>query len=73
MLSRLPTETLGGLKVGDAVMIVATSPAADSSKSNAVTVLAGVDPILTAAPTGEMTLSPWSVGSGAPDMSGGPQ
>jgi len=73
MLSRLPTETLGGLKVGDAVMIVATSPVADSSKSNAVTVLAGVDPILTAAPTGEMTLSPWSVGSGAPDMGGGPQ
>jgi hypothetical protein len=73
MLSRLPTETLGGLKIGDAVMIVATSTAADSSKSNAVTVLAGVDPILTAAPTGEMTLSPWSVGSGAPDMSGGPQ
>ncbi len=26
MLSRLPTETLAGLKVGDAVMIVATSP-----------------------------------------------
>ena len=73
MLSRLPTETLAGLKVGDAVMIVATSPVADSSKSNAVTVLAGVDPILTAAPSGEMTLSPWSVGSGAPDMSGGPQ
>jgi len=73
MLSRLPTETLGGLKVNDAVMIVATSPVADSVKSNAVTVLAGVDPILTAAPTGEMTLSPWSVGSGAPDMSGTPQ
>ena len=73
MLSRLPTETLGGLKVGDAVMVVATSPVADSTKSNAVTVLAGVDAILTASPTGEMTLSPWSVGSGAPDMSGGPQ
>jgi hypothetical protein len=73
MLARLPTETLGGLKVGDAVMIVATSPVADSSKSSAVTLLAGVDPILTASPTGEMTLSPWSVGSGAPDMSGGPQ
>jgi hypothetical protein len=73
MLARLPTETLGGLKVGDAVLIVATSPVADSEKSNAVTVLAGVDPILTAAPTGEMTLSPWGVGSGAPDMSGTPQ
>jgi len=73
MLARLPTETLGGLKLGDAVMIVATSPGADSTKSNAVTVLAGVDPILTAAPTGDMTLSPWSVGGGAPDMSGGSQ
>jgi hypothetical protein len=73
MLARLPTETLGGLKAGDAVMIVATSQSADSTKSSAVTVLAGVDPILTAAPTGEMTLSPWSVGSGAPDMSGTPQ
>ena len=31
MLARLPTETLGGLKVGDAVMIVATSPVADST------------------------------------------
>jgi len=72
MLARLPTETLGGLKVGDAVMIVATSSASDPNKSNAVTLLAGVDPILTAAPTGEMTLSPWSVGSGMPEM-GGPQ
>lgn len=71
MLSRLPTETLSGLKVGDAVMIVATSPVADSSKSNAVTLLAGVDPILTASPTGEMTLSPWTPGGGAPDVGGG--
>jgi hypothetical protein len=70
LLSRLPTETLAGLKPGDAVMIVANSPAADSTKSTAVTLLVGVDPILTAAPTGDMTLSPWSVGGGAPDMGG---
>jgi co-chaperonin GroES (HSP10) len=70
MLARLPTETLAGLKTGDAVMIVATSTA-DSSHSTAVTLLAGVEPILTASPTGEMTLSPWSVGGEAPSEGGG--
>ena len=67
MLSRLPTETLGGLKVGEAVMIVATSSGAASNKETAITLLAGVEPIL-AAPAGEsMTLSPWSVGGASPD------
>jgi hypothetical protein len=66
MLSRLPTETIAGLKPGEAVMIVATSPSEQSSQSSAVTLLAGVEPILTAAPAGEgMTLSPWSMGGGA--------
>lgn len=69
MLSRLPTETIAGLKPGDAVMIVATSPS-DSGQSSAVTLLAGVEPILTS-PSGEgMTLTPWSVGS-EPDTSMG--
>ena len=67
MLSRLPTETLGGLKVGEAVMIVATSSGAASNKETAITLLAGVEPIL-AAPAGvSMTLSPWSVGGASPD------
>lgn len=67
MLPRLPTETLGGLKVGDAVMIVGTSPAAASEKSTAVTLLAGVDAILTASPGGQgMTLTPWSISGGVP-------
>jgi len=61
MLSRLPTETLGGLKPGEAVMIVAIA-SADSGKMSAVTLLTGVDAILTASPSGEMTLSPWSIG-----------
>jgi hypothetical protein len=70
MLSRLPTETLAGLKPGDAVMIVATSPSGDANGSSAVTLLVGVEAILTA-PSGEsMTLSPWSVGS-EPDTSMG--
>jgi hypothetical protein len=63
MLSRLPKETVAGLKTGDAVMIVATSPS-QSGQSSAVTLLAGVEPILTAAPGGEgMTLTPWSMQS----------
>jgi hypothetical protein len=72
MLSRLPTETLGGLKVGDAVMIVAASGPADADKSSAVTLLAGVDAILSASPAGQtMTLSPWSVGDGGIGDGGG--
>ena len=69
MLSRLPTETLGDLKSGDAVMIVASRPGADTV--DAITVLSGVEPILRAAPAGEMTLTPWDVGGGTP--SGGAQ
>ena len=65
MLSRLPTETLAGLKVGDAVLIVATSPTSDTETPAAVTLLTGVDPILRASPSGQgMTLSPWSLGGG---------
>jgi hypothetical protein len=56
----LPEEVLGGLKPGDAVMIVASG--SDASPT-AVTLLVGVDPILRAAPEGEMTLAPWSLGS----------
>ena len=72
MLSRLPTETLAGLKVGDAVMIVATSPSADTETPMAVTLLTGVDSILRASPTGQtMTLSPWSLGGGGEGGEGG--
>lgn len=72
MLSRLPTETLAGLKVGDAVMIVATSPSSDTETPMAVTLLAGVDAILRASPSGQtMTLSPWSLGGGEGGEGGG--
>ncbi len=70
MLSRLPTESLGGLKVGDAVMIVATQAAADSTQATAVTLLTGVEVILQGSPEGEMQLTPWSVGGGGPDTGG---
>jgi hypothetical protein len=72
MMARLPTETLGGMKTGEAVMIVATAPAGGANTAEAVTLLVGVDAILAASPAGEaMTLSPWSVGGSAPDAPGG--
>ena len=71
MLSRLPTETLGGLKTGEAVMIVATAPTTDADKAAAITLLVGVDAIL-AAPRGQSTtLSPWSLGGGGEGEMGG--
>jgi hypothetical protein len=72
MLSRLPTETISGLKPGDAVMIVATSPSSDAETPMAVTLLTGVDAILRASPSGQtMTLSPWSLGGGGAGAEGG--
>jgi len=63
MLSRLPTETVAQLKPKDAVMIVAT-PGADGDSFTAVTLLSGVEVLLTA-PAGQqpVTLSPWAMGA----------
>ena len=63
MLARFPTVTLADLKKGDAVMIVASDPVAGSNVATAVTVLSGVDAILTANPNGGMDLS-MSLGGG---------
>ncbi len=71
MLSRLPKQAVTDLKTGDAVMIVATEPSSEGAQPTAVTVLAGVEPILQASPKGEMVLTPWGVGGGAPDAGGG--
>jgi co-chaperonin GroES (HSP10) len=75
MLARLPNVTLAELKVGDAVMVVASESEPGSSKVMAVTMLSGVEPILAATPSGAptMTLSPWNPGGGAPDSGGGGQ
>jgi co-chaperonin GroES (HSP10) len=71
VVSRLPNRTIADLKVGDAVMIVASQPDAGSATVTAVTLLSGVEPILAAAPGApSMTLSPWSLGAGAPDGGG---
>jgi hypothetical protein len=62
MLSRLPNSTLADFKAGDAVMIVATE-GVGSEKPTAITLLAGVEPILTASPnrSASSLLSPWSL------------
>jgi hypothetical protein len=67
MLSHFPNETLADLKVGDAVMIVASQPDPSSPSVTAVTMLSGVEPILAAPNGSQMTLSPWSGLGGAPE------
>ena len=65
MLSRMPTVTLTDLQKGDAVMVVATEGSATSAPTT-ITLLAGVEPILTAAPSGAAAatiLSPWNLGA----------
>ena len=61
MVSRLPNSSLADLQKGEAVMIVA-APDGNSGEVTAITLLAGVEPILTAAPSRSASLlSPWSL------------
>jgi hypothetical protein len=64
MLSRLPSIALADLQKGQAVMLVSTEGTA-SSRPTAIKILAGVEPILTAAPSpasASSILSPWNLG-----------
>ena len=76
IVNRLPASTLADFQKGDAVMVVSTQ-GTDAGGVTAITMLGGVEAILAAAPAGNaaqaMTLSPWSLGGGAPtgDVSGG--
>ncbi|MGB7283571.1 MAG: DUF5666 domain-containing protein [Candidatus Acidiferrum sp.] len=64
VLSRLPAETLASLQKGDAVMIVTTEGTAGND-ATAITLLAGVEPLLEASPKGGASsiLSPWTMSS----------
>lgn len=67
MLSRMPALAVTDLNKGDAVMLVATEGSATSGPT-AITLLAGVEPILTAAPAGTSAstiLSPWNLSTPA--------
>jgi Domain of unknown function (DUF5666) len=71
-IGRVPAATLADLQKGDAVMIVAT-PGASDGRVVAITLLAGVEPILQASPSGgQSILTPWSLSS-APGGDAGAQ
>ncbi|HWW19140.1 MAG TPA: DUF5666 domain-containing protein [Candidatus Saccharimonadales bacterium] len=66
-ISRMPAAALSDLNKGDAVMIVATQ----DGGVTAITLLAGVEPILEASPkNGQSILSPWSLSAGGSDAAG---
>jgi len=63
MLSRLPTATLNDFQKGDAVILVSTE--GNAGGVTAITMLGGVEPILTASPGAQaMMLTPWSLSGG---------
>jgi hypothetical protein len=64
LLARLPELSLGDLQKGEAVIIV-TTPGSEGRLPEAVTLLGGVEPILSASPGGESDslLTPWSLAS----------
>jgi hypothetical protein len=74
MVSRLPAVTLADLAKDDAVMIVSTS-GSGGTEVTAITLLSGVEPILTASPNGmgaAALLSGWNL-SAPGGGEGGPQ
>jgi hypothetical protein len=64
LFNRAPAIKLADLKKGEAVMVVATE---DGSGTTAITLLAGVEPLLEA-PAASQNLLNWSLSSGAPDV-----
>ncbi len=78
VISRLPKTTLGDLKPGEAVMVVASGDIAQGSGLTVVTLLSGVEPLLAASPQGganSFSISPWNLGGGGEGggEGGGPQ
>jgi hypothetical protein len=63
MLERMPTLDLAELRSGDA-LIISSTKGAEPDKITAITLLAGVEPILTSAPKGRqgMILGNWNLG-----------
>jgi hypothetical protein len=65
ILSRIPSVTLAELQKEDAVMVVATQ-GNDGGEVTAITLLGGVEPILTASPNGMSAaalFSGWNLGA----------
>jgi hypothetical protein len=73
LLQHTPAVQLADLHKGDAVMIVATQGTPDAA--TAVTLLAGVEPILTASPSASQSVfsaASWNIGGGGGEESGTP-
>jgi hypothetical protein len=65
MLSRIPSLSISDLQKGDEIMVVATEGNATSAPT-AITLISGIEPILTAVPSGAAAatiLSPWNLGA----------
>jgi hypothetical protein len=62
MLSRAPAIQIADLKKGDAVMVVATDGTTDVT---AITLVAGVEPLLEAPEASQSLLNNWSMGGGS--------
>ena len=69
MIEKMPPLNLADLKPGDALVISSTA-GAQADKITAITLLAGVEPILTSAPKGRqgMALGSWNLGMGGADQ-----
>jgi uncharacterized membrane protein YgcG len=65
MLNRAPAIQLADLKKGEAVMLVSTQ---GTTEVNAITLLAGVEPLLEAPAASQNLLSNWSMNTAAPDV-----
>jgi hypothetical protein len=65
LLNRAPAIQLGDLKKGEAVMLVSTDGIAEVT---AITLLAGVEPLLEAPAASQNLLSNWSMNTSAPDV-----
>ena len=69
MLERMPALALTELKPGDA-LIISSSKGPDASRITAITLVAGVEPFLAAAPrtAGVINLGAWNLDGGIPEQ-----
>jgi len=70
MLNRAPTIQIADLKKGDAIMVVSTDGTTDVT---AITLVAGVEPLLEAPAASQNLLNNWSMGSGSGGADAGVQ
>jgi hypothetical protein len=74
MIGRMPASTIANLQKGDAVMLVGMEANSNGNAVTAITLLAGVEPILQGSPNGGASsiLSPWSLSSAPSGDAGTP-